>query len=550
MAHGLEQALSGRAQKTNSWQYFLKVQPSKSHTFMPSASREEALSVLERLAHRMYVEGLMMGAEVNNEWIPAGYTYLGQLLAHDMSFNAAPFSKTDEEFLVLKNLRSAALDLDCIYGGGPSISPQLYQFDPKQTDPSQRTRLRIGYTRTPSRRSEQEDPEKEPLRLEDLPRQCVGDGLSNISERGTVDVRISDRCPFDSLIADHRNEATLIISQLTVFFHKLHNQIVSFIESEFDFNSPEDVFEIARGATIYWYRTVLLEDFLRRIIKESVWKKYKKISDIKGFRFFPESCLSAKIPVVPLEFSMGVLRVGHAMIQPVYKFNHHHTETHLTELLSFRGGQVTESLPIDNSWVIDWRFFFPKLDKNLTPVSMDHNSSRLIRPAITSRLYSEPLFQPSDDHRSSAPQEGVWGGVIYRDFVRAYDANLVTGQSLAVDLKIRNPLGGEEISKYITDFSLINSKKFNPKEIEYLSSGTPLLYYVLLESTLREGGKRLGNLGSIIMAEVLFGICLTHKIPRKKQVKIVVDVMEKKFKRVLTMPDLVDFLAFLEKEEE
>ena len=56
----------------------------------------------------------------------AGTTFLGQFLDHDMTFDTtSPLGvPTDPE--ASPNARTPALDLDSVYGGGPTASPQLY----------------------------------------------------------------------------------------------------------------------------------------------------------------------------------------------------------------------------------------------------------------------------------------------------------------------------------------------------------------------------------------------------------------------------------------
>ncbi len=62
-----------------------------------------------------------------NPHIPAGYTYLAQLVAHDLSINSGL-----DEGLGLEtrhiNLRAHPLHLDCVYGYGPSIEPACYEI--------------------------------------------------------------------------------------------------------------------------------------------------------------------------------------------------------------------------------------------------------------------------------------------------------------------------------------------------------------------------------------------------------------------------------------
>jgi len=62
--------------------------------------------------------------------IPAGFTYLGQFVDHDITFDRTaglPAGSLDPE--EIESGRSPALELDSVYGRGPADSPELYESD-------------------------------------------------------------------------------------------------------------------------------------------------------------------------------------------------------------------------------------------------------------------------------------------------------------------------------------------------------------------------------------------------------------------------------------
>src|SRR5437016_12863176 len=62
--------------------------------------------------------------------LDAGYTYFGQLVAHDLTKDVSSIDeawRTEPE--ELQNLQTPKLDLDVLYGGGPDHSPHLYEDD-------------------------------------------------------------------------------------------------------------------------------------------------------------------------------------------------------------------------------------------------------------------------------------------------------------------------------------------------------------------------------------------------------------------------------------
>lgn len=62
-----------------------------------------------------------------NPRFTAGYTYLGQFLAHEMTFNVNTLS--DIKSSLEENFRSPGLDLDSVYGKGPLVEPIYYDHN-------------------------------------------------------------------------------------------------------------------------------------------------------------------------------------------------------------------------------------------------------------------------------------------------------------------------------------------------------------------------------------------------------------------------------------
>ena len=67
-----------------------------------------------------------------NLWIPAGYTYFGQFVDHDLTFdNTSSLNPADDgtQNRHPTNLRTPRFDLDSVYGDGPDAQPFLYDSD-------------------------------------------------------------------------------------------------------------------------------------------------------------------------------------------------------------------------------------------------------------------------------------------------------------------------------------------------------------------------------------------------------------------------------------
>jgi hypothetical protein len=92
---------------------------------------------------------------------------------------------------------------------------------------------------------------------------------------------------------------------------------------------------------------------------------------------------------MPLEFSHGAFRFGHAMVRESYVTNETTANTPLSmarglEQSSMRNPMLT---PVSQSWVVDWAFFFDDDEKR-------RNHSHRIGPKYSSPLLSETLFKP------------------------------------------------------------------------------------------------------------------------------------------------------------
>jgi hypothetical protein len=67
-----------------------------------------------------------------NPFVPAGYTYLGQFIDHDLTFDTRSTLETLSNLSLSSfpdNERTPRLDLDCLYGLGPNSSPFMYDED-------------------------------------------------------------------------------------------------------------------------------------------------------------------------------------------------------------------------------------------------------------------------------------------------------------------------------------------------------------------------------------------------------------------------------------
>ncbi|WP_424096039.1 peroxidase family protein [Moorena producens] len=378
--------------------------------------------------------------------VPAGYTYLGQFIDHDITFDTTALGDMMVDPLAVKNFRTPKLDLDSLYGSGPDVQPYLYQIDDSDL-------FLIGKTN-----------------------QRPGGGDSSIPTELPNDL---PRSPSTlAIIGDPRNDENLIVAQTHLAFLKFHNKIVEGIRDgsiQADSIMGKSTFEAARELVVWHYQWIVLFDFLSRVIDQ------KQLIEVLegGRRFFK----FGQDPFMPVEFSVAAYRLGHSMIRADYDYNRVFTSRpggvtpatlQLLFLFTAQSGQI---VPIPSDWVIDWRRFFP-IDPNV-PV----NLSRQLDPFLVDPLKNLPNVPPPNS-------------LAVRNLLRGRNLGLPAGQDVARCMGFR-PLSKEDISTG-QDGNVAAQFGFDVK--------SPLWYYILKEAQIQGNGVRLGDVGSRILAEVFVGL--------------------------------------------
>lgn len=237
----------------------------------------------------------------DNANIPAGYTYFGQFIDHDITFDPTSSLQRQNDPDKLRNFRTPRLDLDCVYGEGPHDEPFMYDHDPKleSADGVGRYFL-IGHGQDPASGAFTAEP--------DLPRNSQG----------------------RALIGDMRNDENLIVSQLQLSFLKLHNRILAAITSG-DPDAPkpatEDQFQKAHQLVRWTYQYVVWNDFVKRLVDaklhDSILQQYPVPGSKKGkiTRYAGAFYRWKEAPYIPVEFSVAAYRFGHSMVRPGYQVN-------------------------------------------------------------------------------------------------------------------------------------------------------------------------------------------------------------------------------------
>lgn len=463
--------------------------------------------LMDRLARRMrepysWPHGDGRGASDNPD-LPAGYVYLAQLVAHDLSFLSSTLPSVDDPLVGHRNLRAIALNLDTVYGGGPLDKPFAYARSGRGT-PRHLLRLAPAPGRPERIRRRDYDNDDAFQAALDAHRGELEawEGL----RRGARDIaRVS--CPHlndpagsrsdaltDPLIADPRNDDNAILSQTLVLFHMLHNSVcerlvgkpVSDAGGRTFKASDRGLFRAARGVVTRVYHDVLRRDLMPRLLNDKVLTRYQNGPDA----FIDRSAEAA----MPVEFAHAAFRVGHAMVSPAYRFNAR-ARFGLRDVLLTNSTDLPSSMPIAGSWLIDWSHFYEL--GGARP-----NLAQRIAPHLHAIFYDDTMFGEGEG-RDAVPS------LAHHDLLRCASRHIRSLRSLIAhvpnDLCRASPvLSSADFRRQVIDAWLGNGDGFAEDERQQIAEDPPLSLFLYLEAAVEEEGLRLGTLGSLIVAEVIY----------------------------------------------
>ena len=445
-----------------------------------------------------------------NPVVPAGYTYFGQFVDHDITFDPTPLHGKEVDTNALADYRTPALDLDSVYGSGPDTQPYLYT-----TDTNGFTVLRTGAD--------------------------ISGGIANAGV-ATASKHDHFRLPPDAnglamaVLGDKRNDENKLLGQIHTTFIALHNKLMGDPQTllkmgAFDVNDPEARFRMAVKTMRWHYQWVVLFDYARdRLCELQMVDEIFNAGSTPRLTHYLASAPS--FAYMPIEFSVAAFRLGHSMVRPTYALNETIGSTPPFDTLRipiFRvGAPATEALngfgrAIPHQWGIDWSFFVDGLTKpadtpGVQPLAVPQLSYRM-DATIVDPLAALPEFKGAQPDANLA----------FRNLVRGRMLQLPSGEAVAGRLGMK-PLAFEELwwsgsqrdpardlTKVDDDRKTLATRRkaFGDANHAALAGETPLWYYILREAelfgTMRAlgdpfGGQHLGPVGSRIVAETFVGL--------------------------------------------
>lgn len=383
----------------------------------------------------------------DNPGMTAGVTFVGQYLDHDITLDLrSPLTGTANPDST-KNFRTAAFDLDSVYGGGPELSPELYDHSSGDIK----------------------------MRVEAIP------GSEAVSRNGVVRFDVPRDADNKAIIGDARNDENLIVSQFNLAMLRFHNATVDRLRADpaHAGDSAEALFREAQRLVRWHYQWIIVHEFLPLTIGQD------RVTDllVNGQRFYRP----VGTPKLPVEFSGAAYRFGHSQVRPSYRVNFgpdagpqlfmfvfdDTLDPNAADPNDMRGGKRAPRR------FIDWQTFFDFQDGSVRP-------NKRIDTKLSSILFMLP---GSKAPAPGLPSDGVQS-LASRNLMRHLTFGLPSGQAVAAAIGV----------PALTAVQLSDLAPFG------MENNTPLWFYVLKEAEIEENGLRLGSVGGRIVGEVFFGL--------------------------------------------
>jgi hypothetical protein len=420
-------------------------------------------------ANRVKVGNRMTVGGGGASQVPAGYTYLGQFIDHDLTFDKTQVMLgANVSPAQLLQARSPSLDLDSLYGAGPTDpgSAQFYEADGLH--------LKMGTTEAIG-----PDPAKPG---HDLPR--VGSGPNAAARR-------------KALVPDPRNDENLAVAQTHLALIRFHNRVVDTLPAS---TPAAQRFAVARDLVVRHYQWMIRRDFLPRICKPEV------VTDVftNGRKAFEVGANPIDVPTMPIEFSVAAFRLGHSMIREAYNWNKRFDAgggtLDLLFLFSSTGGDLGGGEKLPSNWIADFRrlYNFNQAGRaDLAVPAAKFNRAMRIDTRLVNPLRNLP---PGSFGGPAVPFDDPRANLAFRNLTRAKMVNLATGQQMVTFLKNKGiTLNGLTKAQIRDGDNGATLDGLTAIQLDTMLTKTPLWFYALREAEHNAG--KLRGVGGRIVAE-------------------------------------------------
>jgi hypothetical protein len=379
--------------------------------------------------------------------IPAGFTYFGQFLDHNVTFQASPNFDLGQSPQNTANSRPGRIGLEQVYGFGPDLQGFLF------------------YDR----------------RMDHVGKFWIDEATPHDVPRNKQGV---------PLIADPRNDSNVIIPQLHLLFLRFHNAIVDLLPR----SVPGDRrFGVAQQLAAWHFQWLVLKEHLRHIVCPSV---YRRVVLEDNPLYYKPRLDQAEVPV---EFATAGYRL-HSLVTEFYQLNGRGGGGRLFHMRKHPFTPIPDGSGGDADLSIDWRYFFdfeahtttPKAEKRVQYAKKFNG-----KVVHTFLNIPNPIDNPLEWPKN-VPDNAALNSIAVRNLLRGRALGLPSGQAVARRIGA-NVYSQEELG--LGDEFLVQHG-FALSDLPE----APLWYYVMKEADLETGGRTLGTVGSTIVAEVIHGM--------------------------------------------
>ena len=380
-----------------------------------------------------------------NSNLPAGYTYFGQFVDHDVTLDTTPLSEAERDPERLHNFRTPRLDLDCVYGSGPGDQPYLYEHD----GPSFTGRILTG------------------------------------AIAGTDFLDLARNAEGRAIIADMRNDENAIVAQIQLAFILAHNELVKRCLDRGIATTGGDAFTLARRTMQWLYQWIVWNDFVKRIVADDVHACALEAKESCGGQTVWRLGLSdiytwKRSPFMPVEFSAAAYRFGHSIVRNSYQTNVSVSSgagfgvfIPIFDVNANQDDDLSGFRPLTPKRVVQWDWFLQM-----------ESSAEGIFPQFARKIDTK-LSNALAHLREDPANPG------------ALD-NILAARNLVRGVRMKLPSGEDVARKF--GVNVIALADDEPKT---------LWYYILKEAELLPGrnkGEMLGRLGSLIVCATFAGL--------------------------------------------
>jgi len=380
-----------------------------------------------------------------NPFVPAGYTYFGQFVDHDLTFDTHSVFDDPKSLERASNLRTPRLDLDNVYGRGPDDQPYLFQDSFDGT-----------------------------LLLGEALDNGMPDGQRNAEGR--------------AIIGDPRNDENSIVVQLQSAFIRFHNRMVE--RAVASGLSGRDSFLWAQTQTRQHYQRIVLDDFLPRIMDPTSSTVAPIFSALAAGK--PPKLRLYDLdhePYMPIEFSVAAYRFGHSMVRPGYRLSAAAGDTpldapdnqRLFAIFDGPDGGLRGFQRLAKNKGIDWNLFFAKglaAGQRLDNAAASANNAKGVSRTQLAYKIDTMLVLPLGD----LPHAVAFNpsSLALRNLMRGRDFGLPSGQDAAQ--RIGAPVLPEAALSVRLDPDDFSKRRPISDISHHFEHDAPLWFYILAEA--------------------------------------------------------------------